>query len=157
YLSFCDDAAAFCHNALGDRDAAQVALPELLAHLFAWLGTPLEVDELTTHVARLQQVEDLEPLSLQALSRACEVEHPEPVTQEDMAAQVVAALSTEQRRVQLWQQIRSLLPRQRAALLLGMPREQLLLVAGTATDAAEALEISLEEWISIWRALPLAD
>ncbi len=159
YSAFCDDDAEFRHGALADRTAAEVELPELLAHLFAWLGTPLEVDELTTHVARLREVHDLEPLSLDGLARESgrDLEYRQPASEEDVAAQVVAALSGAASRDRLWREIRVLLPRQRAALLLGMTRAELLLVAGTATSAAAALDVPLLEWASVWTDLPLAD
>jgi RNA polymerase sigma factor (sigma-70 family) len=77
----------------------------------------------------------------------------------DVEATVTAMVSDEQLRPELWKVIREKLPPlQRAALLLHVERHELLLLAGTRSEAAEALDvIPAEEFAAIWRALPLSD
>jgi RNA polymerase sigma factor (sigma-70 family) len=77
----------------------------------------------------------------------------------DVEATVMAMVSDEQLRPELWKVIREKLPSlQRAALLLHIERHELLLLSGTRSEAADALEfIPPEEFAAVWRALPLSD
>src|SRR5262249_1519777 len=69
---------------------------------------------------------------------------------------VLAALGAEARRAHLWQEIGELPPRQRAALLLGMASDELLLVAGAVSPVAGALGLPLAGLIALWPSLPLS-
>lgn len=156
YRIFTADRTLFCQNALFNRDPAQVALPELLSHLFGWLDTPLEVDALTTHVAALQRISDPTTVSVEGFSEENEHEEVLPPSSDDVESRALTAISDEQFRAQLWREICDLPPRQRAALLLGMERDDLLLLT-QATQVAETLNVPLAEFIAVWRSLPLTD
>ena len=157
YRDFCARSERFCCEALADRSAEQVPLPELLARLFHWLATPLELDELTGHVASLQQVKDRDNLSLQAMQEAGDhLEGNLVAHTADLAEQVVLALAGENFCAAFWQTIGELPLRQRMALLLGMEREELLLLT-TVTGLADALSLSREAVVPLWLDLPLPD
>ncbi len=154
YSRFRSDRSEFGREATDAYPPRELRLPELLAQLFRWLDTPVEVDELTTHVAALQGIEDLSAVSFEGLEGERAAADPSCGPE----ATVLSALESERRRVRLWEEVRELPPRQRAALLLGMERDGLLLLlAGTATGVAGALEIPVPEFVEVWRKLPLPD
>jgi hypothetical protein len=158
YQAFCADYGPFCRAALQHRDPREVPLPELVGHLFEEVGTPLEVDELTRHLAALHQVSDSPPLSLEGLREdsGCRDHAPIPPG-EDLAASVVRAVASEQLRPELWRQICQLPLSQRWALLLDLQPDDLLLVARRMTSVAAALQMPEEEFHITWRRLPLPD
>lgn len=80
-----------------------------------------------------------------------------PPSPDDVSATVLCALSAEHLRAQLWQVIHQLPPLQRAALLLGMEQDELLLLQIKQTEVAKALGIPLPELFAVWRGLPLPD
>ena len=157
YHAFCSRPHLFCQQELPDLNPVQMPLPALMAHLFRWLGTPLEVDELTTHLACLQNVEDNRALSIEEMA-AREDANPDRLlpAADDVAAQVLDALQGETFRLGLWQIVCALPPRQRAALLLGMSPDELLL-AGSVSQAASVLDIPIADLRGLWRGLPLSD
>jgi DNA-directed RNA polymerase specialized sigma24 family protein len=80
-----------------------------------------------------------------------------PPSSDDVESEAIAALSDEQFRAQLWREICDLPPRQRAALLLGMERDDLLLLTESVTQIAAASALPLAEFADLWRNLPLTD
>jgi DNA-directed RNA polymerase specialized sigma24 family protein len=80
-----------------------------------------------------------------------------PASPDDVAAMVLSALSAEHLREQLWQVVCQLPPLQRAALLLGMERDELLTLQIKQSEVAKALAIPLPEFLAVWRGLPLSD
>jgi RNA polymerase sigma factor (sigma-70 family) len=158
YHALCSRPTLFCRQELGEEEPAQVPLPSLMAHLFRWLGTPLEVDELTNHLAALQNIRDVGTLSLEDLAAQNETDMDNllPASPENVANRVLDGMQDEDFRVELWEIVCALPPRQRAALLLGMETDELLL-AGTISDIARTLELSVEQLHSLWHELPLSD
>ncbi len=140
--------------ARGDPSAenhAQIAA--LVAATFAHLGAPVQLDVLVDAIARLINLEQRRvelPLHSSEISYA-----PAP----DSAVELRLSLS------QLWDDIRQLSPRQRAALLLNLRdahgREVLSLLpqtrAATIVEIAEALQMPLGELARMWKDLPLND
>lgn len=76
---------------------------------------------------------------------------------DDVAARVLSALSVERLRTQLWHEVCALPDAQRAALLLALERDELLMLQIKQTEIAKALGLSLSELMPLWSALPLAD
>lgn len=134
-------------------------LHELLKAVFQALGSPLELDELTDVVARLQGVEDLPatPFDAGINSPAESLASPQPSP--DTLIEYRELLQ------QLWGEIRRLPRLQRAALLCNLKSPQginvitLFPATGVASPAeiAEALEMTAAEFESLWRRLPLDD
>ena len=117
------------------------------------LGAPIEVDALVDIIAR----------SINLEQQRIEL----PLTDADVLSLTAADTSFDLRMSlrQLWQDIRELSPRQRAALLLNLRdahgRESLSLLphTGTATVAeiADAVQIPQDEFAELWQQLPLTD
>jgi len=149
YLALQEDPADFRASLQGGRHPEEMPLGELMAALLAWIGTPLEMDDLVTLLARLRGIEEAVAVPLDAAG-ARGVESPE-----DAHQGVLDAMAAEEQRAQVWEQIQRLLPSHRAALLLSMSREELILAAGTLSSAARALGVDLEEFAGVWRVLPL--
>jgi DNA-directed RNA polymerase specialized sigma24 family protein len=83
--------------------------------------------------------------------------HPDgvlPPAPADIEAEVLAQ---EWFRTQVWPQVCELRPQQRAALLLGMRQDELLLLAGKISTVAKVLDIPPGEFLGFWRGLPLSD
>ena len=157
YQAFQENQDAFCRQALANREPERVPLPELLALLFRYLETPMEIDELTGHVAALRRLREPETLSLEgamtggaelALSRCAEIEA--------MENRVVNALASRTFQSNLWEIIGELPLSQRTALLLSMAPEMLLLLA-LASSIANATDIPFGEFAELWNRLPLPD
>lgn len=157
YHAFITRPNVFCQQELPDQNPAELPLPTLMAHLFRWLGTPVEVDELTTHLARLQNVQDERALSIEELAdeEGMDTDRLLPAA-DDVAAQVLDALQGETFRIGLWQIVCALPPRQRAALLLGMSPDELL-QAATRSIIADTLDMPPADLTALWRDLPLND
>jgi RNA polymerase sigma factor (sigma-70 family) len=158
YNILCSSPESLCNLVFAHRSPEQVPLPELLARLFRWLETPLEVDELTNHVAHLQGIADQRPHSLEGLAMAAErdVDHFMPASAHDVAAEVMESLSSELFRKRVWNILCEVPPRQRMALLFAMPREEVLLL-GRVTEIAAAVELPLPQFAAVWQQLPLSD
>ena len=154
YFDLCEGVAGFDQEILAGRNSSDAVLPEILAALFTWIGTPLEIDDLVTCLAKLMGVEDTPTLSMD--DRRLTMLPASPKEQET-AALAIAAIAGEQYRKEIWSEIIQLQPSHRAALLLGMSREELLLVAATVSEVAAALDMCSEEFMSDWRSLPLSD
>ncbi len=158
YHLLCSSPDSLCSLIFSYRSPEQVPLPELLARLFRWLDTPLEVDELTNHVAGLQGIADHLPHSLEGMALAAErdTDHFLPPSPHDVASEVIEALSSETFRRRVWGILCEVPARQRKALLFGMPREEILLL-GRVSEIAVSLEMPLPEFVALWQQLPLAD
>lgn len=156
YLTLLENRDAFCQQAFADRAPEQTPLPELLASLCRWLGTPLEINDLTTRIAALQNLSEPTLLQLEGAPNDNAPERWLAADTEEIASKVVNALSDEAFRVRLWQIISDLPMRQRVALLLGMTPDTLLLLArvGVLADALEWPRAALQ---TLWPSLPLAD
>lgn len=158
YSVLCSSPETLCNLIFSHRSPEQVPLPELLARLFRWLNTPLELDELTNHVAHLQGITDHIPHSLEGLATVAErdMDHFLPPSSHDVASEVMEALSSELFRKRIWNILCEVPARQRIALLLAMPREEVLLL-GRVSEIAEAVELTLPQFTEVWKDLPLSD
>lgn len=146
--------AGFRRDALDGRDPAVVPLPEIIAALFAYIGTPLTEDDLTNRVAALLSVTDSPPVRLQSIESEALHGAATALTVQDAA---IEAMTTEQRCDALWPEIIALPRPQRAALLLPLTCDDLLLLAGSAGAIGSALEIAGSELLSVWKAVPMTD
>lgn len=159
YRMFCDDRQTFCDEALKRQDPMQVPLPDLLAHLFGWIKTPIEVGELSRHLSSMQRLCDVVTVSVEELAVEGDRDYNDllPPACDDVEAYVMDTITSDQLRTQLWQQIVSLPPRQRTALLLAMERDQLLLLAETGANVSAALDLPYSLFAPIWAELPLSN
>jgi hypothetical protein len=146
FPSALNDAATTLANA--DRND----LPGVLAKLFLQLGKPLPVDELVALLAEAWNIRDTPP------PRVLEATDP-------LGTVPFLRFETRQYLGCLWQEIRALIPRQRAALLLNLRAPDavnavaLLVLIGVATvdEVAEAIGIATTRLAEIWNDLPLDD
>ena len=128
-------------------------LVRLVPELLREAGAPLELDVLVSAVARLIDLEpqraDADPAGIEQVA--------------ELAADDALALRVSVR--ELWDDVRRLVPKQRAALLLNLRDANgndclaLLPLTRTATIAeiAAALEMPLETLARLWNDLPLND
>lgn len=160
-----DDARAFERDVKIEKSwSEQKNAFELLTAIFNWTNAPVEIDLLTTVCADWWNVTD-ETVAIDA-----------PKTDdfgEERAALQIAdarpdAYTEKERRdylQKLWNEIKDLPTRQRAAVLLNLKDENgrgaidLWLVVGVATfeKIAAALEMTTEKLADIWNHLPLDD
>lgn len=158
YHTLCSQPDSFCHQELHDHSPSELSLDRLMMHLFRWLGIPVEVDELTTRIADLQEIKDNTPLSLDEMAQQAERE-PDfwiPPSEEDVERFVLDSLESSTFCETLRLLIAELPLRQRTALLLGMTTDEMLLI-GTLSALAGLLQIPLEELKALWTGLPLDD
>jgi RNA polymerase sigma factor (sigma-70 family) len=156
-----DELDVFLQKRFRGTETARVKLPELLAALFEFSDSPIEIETLVTWVseilgireARFEAItDDTESGNLSSLST-------------DPRARAEETFDHKARLETVWQEILQLPPRQRTALLLNLRDEEggsaivLLPILRIATiqQIAEALELSAEELASMWNDLPLED
>jgi len=140
-------------------NAKSLELRELITAIFKIHGLPIELDQLTAIVAKLQGVEDHPMTPFETISNSSS--QPVPSYQANSAKLVEYHQLLEQ----LWVEIRQLPRRQRVALLCNLKNQEgvnvitLFPAAGVATfeQIAEALELPVDEFESLWRKLPLDD
>ena len=140
-------------------DFQRLPLNELLTTIFTVANAPLELDELTELVAELWGIEDLPVERLDADTPGA--------LDEKSGDETDPVTIIEQRQLLqvLWTEICQLPRRQRVALLLNLRNPQginiitLLPVTTIATfeQIAQALEIPLGEFETLWSDLPLDD
>ncbi len=138
----------------------RVKLTELLASLFRLLDSPVEIDELVSLVAALLGIRDA-PMQTESETTGAK----EKLLSSDPRERLDAAFDYRARLERVWQEVRALPIRQRAALLLNLKDEQgdsalaLLPVLKIATvhQIAETLEMAPEALAAIWNDLPLED
>ncbi len=159
YVTFWQDQSRFRDEALGRRDPTELRLPELMAHLFVWVDTPLDEDELVTHVAELRQMRPTTSVSLDAMADETEggPDGRLPTSEDDPEAEVLDSLGLERLGKEVWTEVCELRPMQRAALLLGMEWSDWMKLGWTPTAVAPVLDIPPDQMLELWRALPLPD
>jgi DNA-directed RNA polymerase specialized sigma24 family protein len=139
-------------------NAKRLELHELILAIFKLHGLPIELEQLTAIVAKLQGVEDHPLMPFETIGNSSE---PVPSYQANSATLVEYHQLLEQ----LWSEIGQLPRRQRVALLCNLKNQEginvitLFPAAGVATfeQIAEVLEVPVEEFESLWRKLPLDD
>ncbi|HEY0547372.1 MAG TPA: hypothetical protein VGC91_18475 [Pyrinomonadaceae bacterium] len=137
----------------------RLELHELITAVFQILGSPVELDQLTAIVAKLRGIEDNPATSFDAGSN--------PLSERLASSQANpdTLLEYHQLLEQLWVEIQRLPRRQRVALLCNLKNQQGINVitlfpatrVATFERIADALEIPLEEFESLWSKLPLDD
>jgi RNA polymerase sigma factor (sigma-70 family) len=134
-------------------------LKEALATIFIHVGGPVEFDELVKTVAALLQITEWKIESVDADSGDAKFELADQ--EADVAWRVEKRVFLQR----LWDELRQLPLRQRAALLLNLRDHKgrgciaLFPATGIASidQLAEALEMSEEQLAEIWNELPLED
>jgi RNA polymerase sigma factor (sigma-70 family) len=137
----------------------RLELREVITAIFKTHNAPIELDQLTAIVAKLQGVEDYAPTPFDTISNSSLELVPSYQTDSETLVEYHELLK------QLWAEIRQLPRRQRVALLCNLKNQQgvnvitLFPAAGVATfeQIAEALELPLGDFESLWRKLPLDD
>jgi hypothetical protein len=133
-------------------DADREDLPRALVQLFTKLKKPLLLEDLIDALAEVWNIRDAPPPEL------VETEDPFGMTP-------FLRCETHQTLAHLWQEVRALIPRQRAALLLNLRAPDslnavaLLVLVGVATidEIADAIGIASTRLAEIWNDLPLDD
>lgn len=144
---------------LSDVDLRRLNLRELLRALFEASAQPLELDQLTTIIARLWGVEDHPAESLDEMEQPLSERLASPQVNPDTVIEYQQLLK------HLWAEICLLPRRQRVALLLNLKNPNginvitLLPATRVATfrQIAEALEIPVEQFERFWTNLPMDD
>lgn len=160
-----DDPRAFLRDVKAEKSwNEQKNAYELLTAIFNWTNQPIELDLLTSVCAAWWNVTD-EKIAIDAPAS-------DETGAERSALQIADSrpdIYTENERRdylrRLWNEIKELPTRQRAAVLLNLKDENgrgvidLWLVVGVATaaDIARALEMTSEKFAEIWNHLPLDD
>jgi RNA polymerase sigma factor (sigma-70 family) len=137
----------------------RINLAELLPAVLEFLDSPIEIDELVTLIAEL-----LGQREVQTQSDALRIDNDKSLSS-DPRERLDEAFDHRARLERVWQEVRQLPPRQRAALLLNLRDEQgesaivmlPMLRIASLHQIAEALEMSAEELADIWNELPLED
>jgi RNA polymerase sigma factor (sigma-70 family) len=134
---------------------------KFLIAIFQRAGAPVELDELVSLVAQAAGIKDgVENLDCGG-RHVGSASEPAEARQDDFAGELDRRVYLER----LWQQIRELPVRQRAALLLNLKDSQggpiisLFPLTGIATirDIADVLEIPAKEFARLWNELPMGD
>ena len=153
---FARDPIAFVRDALGPspdgRDAARLVEPVLQR-----TGEPIDLDALVDAVAAVLGIDE------RAHLRTSIDDPHRPVDVADGAASVSQTLMDRQYLARLWDEVRGLPVRQRAAILRNLRDEDgrsalpLLPLTGIATirEMAAALEMPAADLATLWRDLPL--
>jgi RNA polymerase sigma factor (sigma-70 family) len=134
--------------------------PELLAVIFNYLDSPIELDELVGLLAELKGIKDHPPnIGLDEEKSNYQDQFVDPRAGADIEMEQRVYLK------RLWSEICQLPPRQRAAILLNLKDSQgrgvialfPLTAVATIEQIAEALSISSERFAALWNELPLED
>jgi hypothetical protein len=155
FFELCEDRDAFLKFVEAGARHVELPLEDLMERFFRWIGTPVGVSELTSHLARATGVDETIVVSL------------EPLIERDWAAPdshargvedgIVDRLEAERSCRELWSEICRLPLKQRIALLFVLDPAELLLLAPSLEAIAQALEREILELSSVWGRLPLAD
>jgi DNA-directed RNA polymerase specialized sigma24 family protein len=146
YGAFCHDDTDFLQKCLDGGEPDQIEPWHLLLKLFEWIQTPLEKPILVGHLLALQPITQQEIYALEEIP-----EGELPATQSEETRRDWDAC---------WQAICALRPLSRAAFLLMLDPELLVLISGQIEPqqiVADLLGISLDEMQTLWRRLPLED
>ena len=140
-------------DAFGDRDWPRMELAELLAGLFRWLGTPVELRHLLDALAELLETSDAK------VSIDAEPEAAGGIEFVDPAASAVEAAKWMEYLRWLWSEVGRLSLPQRTAFLLHSDVTLEFDFRGVASlrQIASALGFSAEAFAAIWKELPQDD
>jgi RNA polymerase sigma factor (sigma-70 family) len=150
----------FRSTRFGPQNIKQVPLTRIVAELFQWIGSPMELDELVNLVARLLDVKDLPVESID--------EH----TLAYVEARIVSNTLNSSSRLEeqallrsLWQAMRELSAEQRDVFFLGFEDQSgrdlftVLLEAEVVTfrELAKELDRSSDSIVGLWSKMPMDD
>lgn len=152
--------ANFRSTRFPSEDIKQVPLTRVVAELFRWIGSPVEMDYLVNAVATLLDVKDLPDEAIDENN----VEHAEAL----IAANTVTTGSRLEERALLrglWQALRELSTQQRNVFCFGFEDHSgrdlftVLLEAEVVTfrELAQELDRSTETIVGLWARMPLDD
>jgi DNA-directed RNA polymerase specialized sigma24 family protein len=159
-----DKPEAFTRQALDNKNPAEIPVAQLAIKILSWINGPVGVDDLTSCIASLRQVRDVEPLSIDA----------EPESSEDFDSPLdwlVASDDNVEREVvdghwldgvisRFWHEFCGLSSKQRVAILCGLSTEQVMIIAGNVGGLkvlAQVVEMEDTEFIRLVPNLPLPD
>lgn len=155
-----DMIADFRSNRFRSEDIKQVALTRIVAELFRWVGSPVELDRLVNAVAMLLDVKDFPDESF------------DEGNQKYVEAQIAANTLTTGSRLEeqallrgLWQALRELSAQQRDVFCLGFEDQSgrdlftVLLEAEVVTfrELAQELNRPTETIVGLWSKMPMDD
>jgi RNA polymerase sigma factor (sigma-70 family) len=138
----------------------QVPLTRIVAELFQWIGSPIELDELVNLVATLLDVKDLPVESIDENSLA----HLEPrIAHSSLSSS--SRLEEQALLRSLWQAVKELSAEQRDVFFLGFEDHSgrdlftVLLEAEVVTfrELAQELDRSSESIVGLWSKMPMDD
>jgi len=146
--------------ALSDRDLPRMALSELVPIVLEWVGGPVTLDDLTSTLAAITGVRDRAQVSTGGDESIRGSLH----SQSDSASHA-GRLEARSCLRWLWEEIRELPSRQRAALLLNLRDDAgggvlpLFVLTGIATfaDVASVLDLRIADLRAVWPRLPADD
>jgi hypothetical protein len=159
-----DNSSSFTRQALENRDPGELSTAELAIKILSWIGGPVSIDDLTSCIASLRQVRDVEPLSIDAQPESSE-EFDSPLdwlvaSDDDVEKDVVEGEWLETVVVRFWREFAELSAKQRTAIICGLSTEQVMVIAsnvGGLRALARALEINETEFAKLVHELPLPD
>lgn len=164
YVELVSRPQSFADAALARESVAHMNPADLVARIFNWVGSPIELDDMVNAVAHLWGIRDQTPEESAPAAR--DEDETERMAQvPDPQANVATEVAQRAFLKQLWSEISQLPPRQCAALLLNLRDPQgrgviaLLPLEGIATmrQMAQAMEMSPERFAELWDDLPLED
>ena len=155
--------SALLHSTFSGADPARLDLSALLTAIFKRLEGPADLDELAGVVARFQGLQEERPQQLAV--RGDEQDLDLMAELPDRSMSVVAQVDLKIYLEKLWEEIKALPPKQRAAILLNLKDAQgnsmieMLPITGVASvrDIAAALDLRAREFAELWNDLPLDD
>ncbi|HEY6333235.1 MAG TPA: hypothetical protein VI756_28180 [Blastocatellia bacterium] len=156
------DLFAFFRNALGSEDTARIkGVPDLVAALFEWADTPIELEDVIDLAAKFLGQTD--PATLPGSLKRSQLESSDYIV--DPRVDIATEIERRAHLDRVWTEVKGLPLRQRRALLLnlrdtlGQGAAALIPITGVASikELADVLEMPSEELRGIWNDLPLDD
>jgi hypothetical protein len=159
------DLDEFIDSLAPGENVAEMNSAELVKAILNWFDHPILIDELVRIVADLQGIKDLQPATQPREDHeegsgisVCDL-------LPDLGVDIVTKMVERSHLERLWMEISQLPQRQRVALLLNLrdaqARDALILFTFTGIanlrQIAQALELPLDEFMTLWNKLPLED
>jgi DNA-directed RNA polymerase specialized sigma24 family protein len=159
------DLDEFIDSLAPGENVAEMNSAELVKAILNWFDHPILIDELVRIVADLQGIKDLQPATQPREDHeegsgisVCDL-------LPDLGVDIVTKMVERSYLERLWMEISQLPQRQRVALLLNLrdaqARDALILFTFTGIanlrQIAQALELPLDEFMTLWNKLPLED
>jgi len=147
--------------ALPRGDVRLMSPTELLAGIFAWVNSPIKLDDLVSAIAELWGVRDHIPETRSQEESTAKPRGGGPISQINITTEIEQRVYLQR----IWVEIGELPLRQRCALLLNLTESPghgviaLLPITGIASvrQIAQTLGMTDQQFTEIWNALPLDD